>query len=55
MHVVGNGGTAKVWLSPVVMVADTRDYDEDQRNRILGIVREHRDEWLSAWRGFFGR
>jgi hypothetical protein len=53
VHVLGTGGKAKVWLVPSVEVEDVRGYDESQTNRILEVVRQHRDEWLAAWNGFF--
>lgn len=52
---LGNGGKAKVWLAPTVEVQDTRGYDVKQMGRILDIAEEHRDEWIEAWRSFFGR
>jgi hypothetical protein len=55
VHVIGNGGRAKVWLVPSLEVENTRGYDVKQMGRILEITKDHRDEWLDAWRSSFGR
>ena len=55
VHVLGNGGDAKIWLMPSVEIADSWGYDVRQRNTISKVTKEHRDEWLAAWGRFFGR
>lgn len=54
VHVRGNDGKAKLWLTPGVQVAYTRGYDQSAESKILRITRRHRVEWLAAWRDFFG-
>lgn len=54
VHVIGNGGDAKVWLVPVGRIARSRGYTSQQRERIMRITEDHRLEWLAAWDGFFG-
>ncbi len=53
VHVYGNGGSAKVWLRPVVRFAEVRGYDVRWRKTIKRITEEHRYEWLAAWSRFF--
>lgn len=53
VHVVGNGGRAKVWLTTLEMT-DVRRYDVRQRGAIRRIAKEHLDEWRAAWNDFFG-
>lgn len=55
VHVVGNGGTAKVWLMPSARIVKMGGYSGRQREHIIRISQAHRDEWLSAWRHFFQR
>ena len=55
VHVVGNGGRAKIWLVPRIEIVMVRSYDARQRNTIDRIAREHRDEWVDAGNEFFGR
>jgi len=48
VHVVGNGGFAKVWLRPVA-VQRMRRYSDRQVGRVLEIVGERESEWLARW------
>lgn len=54
-HVYGNGGRAKVWLAPDIKIVGSHGYDVRQKGVIARIARDHRDEWLKAWRDFFRR
>ena len=54
VHVRGHGGTGKIWLVPTVELEGSRGYDVTECNTILRIAKEHRDDWLDAWRRFFG-
>jgi len=54
VHVDGHGGSAKVWLVPVVTFEKARAYDMRRQNEIEKIIIEHRDEWIAVWRRFFG-
>lgn len=54
VHVSGNDGRAKVWLRPSVSLASARGYTQQQIDRILKITEEHSDEFLAAWREYFG-
>lgn len=55
VHVIGNGGRAKLWLVAGLGIAHSRQYTPEQQRRIQRITEEHRIEWLSAWRRFFGK
>lgn len=54
VHVRGNGGKAKIWLTPGIDLQGSRGYTPRQVGRILTIAEVHRREWLTAWRRFFG-
>ena len=55
VHVTGNGGEAKLWLVSGLGIVRGRRYTAEQRKKIVQITEEHRVEWLSAWRRFFGK
>lgn len=55
VHVTGNGGEAKVWLVAGLGIVRSRRYTAQQRLQIVRITEEHRVEWLSDWRRFFGQ
>ncbi len=48
VHVVGNGGFAKVWLRPVA-VEKMRRYSGHAIGRVLTIAKERATEWLARW------
>ncbi len=53
IHVQRERSVAKFWLEPVAL-ARSRRYEAHELTRIELIVREHRDDFLEAWNGFFG-
>lgn len=53
VHVRGNGGEGKLWLSPNVQVAYGRRYTAVQINEIVRITERKQDDFLAAWRRFF--
>jgi uncharacterized protein DUF4160 len=55
VHVKGNGGRAKLWLSPRLRVVDDRGYDRRQLGEIERVTTAHREEWLTEWSRFFKR
>lgn len=54
VHVRGHGGDAKVWLGQPIRKAKVAGYNRAQLTEILSITEAHRDEFLAAWRRFFG-
>jgi hypothetical protein len=54
MHVLRGEDDAKVWLYPVELEC-AYGYNSREVNRILDLTRQHQDELLEAWYGYFGR
>ena len=53
IHVTRPGGTAKLWLAPVVRVAYNRRLDPRELRAIEAIVVERRKEIEDEWNTFF--
>ncbi len=53
VHVVKDGKSLKVWLHSVE-VAQNKGYNDREVRRLLGVVSEHRDDWVDAWNDFVG-
>jgi len=51
---VGNGGRAKLWLTPRVRIASAEHYSDKRLGTIIDIANAHDREWLEAWQAFFG-
>lgn len=45
--------TAKFWLDPVILASSSGFTDRDVR-MLAGKVKEHHNEFLKAWHGYFG-
>ena len=52
IHVRRDRCVAKFWLEPVVLVRSKRFTAQDL-TQIEKIVREHEEEFMEAWNGFF--
>lgn len=55
IHVTCESGEAKLWLEPIVSLAVHYKLNTKKLNEIQGIVEEHRDEIVQAWRNHFGK
>ncbi len=53
VHVKGGGCDAKVWLEPIVAIADSYGFTSRELARILRIVTENREVILRAWHDHF--
>jgi hypothetical protein len=53
VHVLSGDGEAKYWLEPEIALAKSIGYSSKQLKRIDLLVREHRDELISAWQRHF--
>ncbi len=53
VHVMGGGKDAKVWLEPEVAVADSYGFSSAELARILRVVANQRQRFLSAWHDHF--
>jgi Domain of unknown function (DUF4160) len=49
VHVALAGGTAKFWLEPVVALESYHDLSPRDLRDVDLLVREHEDEFKSAW------
>jgi hypothetical protein len=53
VHVQSPDGMAKFWLDPIVALALSHGLEERELRRIEAIVKEHADEFSTAWRSHF--
>ena len=54
VHVHCGDGEAKFWLEPDITVAKNYGLSNQQLSKIERIVRDHKDELISAWIKHFG-
>jgi hypothetical protein len=52
IHVDGNGGEAKIWLTEI-RVAQAGGFSQTELRRILGVIEENRTMMLEAWNDYF--
>ncbi|MFH0787708.1 MAG: DUF4160 domain-containing protein [Pseudomonadota bacterium] len=55
IHVTGESGEAKFWLEPIVSLATYHQLNPKKLGEIQGIVEEHKNEIVQAWRKYFGK
>jgi len=55
VHVHAPNGVAKFWLEPIVALAVSHGLGEHELRRIEAIVKEHADEFSTAWKRHFGQ
>lgn len=53
IHIEQAGALAKFWIDPVVLAASSRFSGRELR-RLEKQVLEHRQQFLEAWRDYFG-
>jgi hypothetical protein len=53
VHVATADGNAKFWLEPLVALVTVHNLSTKELSRIDLIVREHQDEFISAWHRHF--
>ncbi|MFH1176296.1 MAG: DUF4160 domain-containing protein [Acidobacteriota bacterium] len=54
VHVESTEGLAKFWLEPIVALAVHHRLNAPDLARIENIVKEHRDDFIAAWRAHLG-
>jgi Domain of unknown function (DUF4160) len=54
VHVESPDGVAKLWLDPIVALAVHHRLGASDLARIESIVREHRNDFIAAWRAHLG-
>ena len=52
VHVERDVSTAKIWLDPV-RLQRSNGFRRNEINRIIEIVEENRDQFLSSWDNYF--
>ena len=55
VHIESPDGTAKFWLEPIIALTMSHNLSSKELTKIEGIVREHRDEFIAAWRRHFSQ
>ena len=55
IHVTCESGEAKFWLEPIASLAVHHKLNPKKLHEMQGIVEEHRDEIVQAWRNHFGK
>jgi hypothetical protein len=55
VHVTHTSGEAKIWLEPLVAIAQSHGLSSRQLTEVTRIVQEHRDDIRHAWETHFGR
>ena len=55
VHVATSDGVAKFWLEPIVALANFYDLKTKDLRNIETIIKEHEDEFKSAWRRHFSQ
>ncbi len=53
VHIATADGVAKFWLEPITALAEYHNLSTKDLRRIEAIVKEHEDEFKSAWRRHF--
>lgn len=53
IHVDRAEASVKFWLEPVVLARNV-GFNAREPTPLLSIVREHRHQFVEAWRGYFG-
>ena len=54
IHVRGGGGGAKIWLEPLIGIAESRGFNSRELSVILRLVAEHRHLIENTWHEYFG-
>lgn len=55
IHVMSENGEAKFWLEPIISLAVHHKLTSKKLGEIQGIIEEHKDEIVQAWRKHFGK
>ena len=55
IHVTCENGEAKFWLQPIVSLAAYHKLNPKRLAEIQGIIEEHKNEIIKAWRKYFGK
>ncbi|MEI7724149.1 MAG: DUF4160 domain-containing protein [Bacteroidota bacterium] len=53
IHVATSDGTAKIWLEPVIALADFYNISSKELTEIIIIVEENKDGFIAKWNQHF--
>ena len=53
VHVVGSGGEAKHWVSPIVVLAESNGFDARSLRELLDIVEQNAELIERTWNEYF--
>jgi len=53
IHISSEDGEAKVWIEPVIALADYSGYSKNKLNEILKMVQKHENTIKKAWKKHF--
>lgn len=53
VHVRQSTATAKIWLEPEIMVADSFGMTAKELRELVRVARQHRDAFAKAWKDHF--
>ena len=54
IHVRKGSSTAKFWLEPEVMLANSFELSASELNELEGIIKQKQDVFKEAWYAYFG-
>jgi UTP:GlnB (protein PII) uridylyltransferase len=54
IHVISPDGEAKFWVEPNIEIAQSVGYNERELNKLVEIIKNHRNEIIESWNNHFG-
>jgi hypothetical protein len=54
VHVSTADGTVKIWIEPLVAIAESYNLSSGELAELLKIVEEHKNEFITEWNLHFG-
>ena len=54
IHVLSPDGEAKFWIEPNIEYAQSVGFNEVELNKLIEIIKNHKDEIVESWRNHFG-
>ena len=54
VHVSNEKSTAKIWLEPIVEIAENKGFSEKELNKIIDIVNKNENEFKAKYRLHIG-
>jgi hypothetical protein len=55
IHVATADGTAKIWIEPIISLADYYNISSKELNLLMEIVKEKQNEIIEAWNRHFSQ